>query len=88
MRFALGQMVMTPGVEDLVVSGAVNPGPLIQRHASGDWGDVDAHDRGVNDAAVLDGSRILSVYKVGPETVWVITEADRSVTTLLLPSEY
>jgi len=89
MLFALGQTVMTPGVQSLVIAGQVNPAPLLHRHAHGDWGDMDAHDKAMNDAAVKDGSRIMSAYELSKNaTVWIITESDRSVTTLLLPSEY
>ena len=59
------------------------------RHAAGDWGEVDAEDWSLNDQAVLDGTRLLSAYRtLKGEKLWVITEADRSSTTLLLPSEY
>lgn len=66
---------------------------LIRRHAAGDWGDLDADDKAANDAALLDGSRVLSAYaltldNMKPLKVWIITEADRSATLLLLPSEY
>jgi hypothetical protein len=59
------------------------------RHARGDWGDVDAHDKRANDAAVKQGTRIVSAYVLDDGTrVWIITEADRSSTTILLPEEY
>jgi hypothetical protein len=59
------------------------------RHAAGDWGDIDPEDRGLNEQALVEGSRIFSVYALPTtETMWVITEADRSSTTALLPSEY
>lgn len=86
-RFLLGQFLMTPGVQQ-----AVTPHELLQalgRHASGDWGDLDHEDRLRNDEAVEYGSRVFSAYHthVGIK-FWIITEADRSVTTALLPSEY
>jgi hypothetical protein len=67
-----------------------HPDELLRRHQSADWGDVDEHDSEVNFRAVEHGMRILSVYRVGDsrEVIWVITEADRSVTTILLPEEY
>lgn len=87
--FTLGQVVATPGALDAL---AGHPGllhRLVARHAHGDWGDLDAEDRHANDVALRVGSRILSAY-VTPsgERVWVITESDRSSTTLLLPAEY
>jgi len=60
----------------------------VARHSRGDWGDVDDHDRQVNERAVKDGARLMSVYRDGDEAFWVITEADRSSTTVLLPEEY
>ncbi len=63
--------------------------PYLERHASGDWGEVDAHDRRANNRALKDGTRLLSAYTLpGGRKVWIITEADRSSTCLLLPSEY
>lgn len=62
---------------------------LIARHVTGDWGDLDEEDKAQNDAAVENGRRIFSAYQVTEDLrVWVITEADRSHTTVLLPSEY
>jgi len=58
------------------------------RHVRGDWGDVDAEDRAANDRALREGTRVLSSYRAGGVKFWVITEADRSATTVLLPSEY
>jgi hypothetical protein len=60
----------------------------IARHATGDWGDLCAFDRRQNEIALRDGYRVFSSYDVSAERVWVITEADRSVTTILLPEEY
>src|SRR5207253_2033193 len=63
--------------------------PLIQRHASGDWGDVGAEDWAANEDALRRGGRLFSVYQVGAEIrLWIITEADRSATTVVLPEEY
>jgi len=61
---------------------------LLTRHASGDWGTVDAHDTAANEQALRDGDRLLSAYDIDTQTFWVITEADRSVTTVLLPEDY
>ena len=62
---------------------------LILRHAAGDWGDLDSHDRCANNSALKHGGRLFSAYTTGNGTkVWVITEADRSCTTALLPDDY
>ena len=86
--FPLGQIVATPGALDFCSLHKVNPGDFIKRHNGGDWGELDFHDTLVNEEAVENGGRILSSYKVGDGEVWVITEWDRSVSTVLLPSEY
>lgn len=90
MLFSLGKIVMTRGVADLVSDGKVDIVALLSRHANGDWGDVCQHDQQLNDYAVTSGSRILSGYKISQEVgkVWIITEWDRSYTTVLLPGEY
>ena len=62
--------------------------PLLAPHQSGDWGQVDAEDWKANEEAIEYGWRLLSVYEVGNAKVWIITEADRSATTILLPEEY
>ena len=89
-RFPTGQLVMSAGVDELVRQGQLNPSPYLCRHISGDWGDLDDCDRRQNDAALLSGEdRLFSSYQVAPDLkLWIITEWDRSVTTLLLPSEY
>jgi hypothetical protein len=86
--FALGHVVGTPGAVKLLKQHNVNPADLLARHVTGDWGVLDPEDTAANNAAVVDGSRLLSAYEVGEEKVWIITEWDRSVTTLLLPSDY
>ena len=89
-RFSPGQVVMTIGVDDLVQQGRLNPTPYLRRHLSGDWGDLSDDDRRLNDAALKSGEdRLFSSYEVTRDLkLWIITEWDRSVTTLLLPSEY
>ena len=89
-RFSPGQLVMTIGVDDLVRQGRLNPTPYLRRHLHGDWGDLSDDDRQLNDAALKSGEdRLFSSYQVTPNLkLWIITEWDRSVTTLLLPSEY
>ena len=78
------------GVDDLVRQGRLNPAPFLRRHLHGDWGDLSDGDRQLNDAALKSGEdRLFSSYQVTPNLkLWIITEWDRSVTTLLLPSEY
>jgi|SRR5271154_2981461 len=94
-KFDLGQIVSTPGALEACPPEYLTA--CLARHASGDWGNVCADDAALNDEAVKDGSRILSAYPIDPakpskgwgeNTLWIITEADRSVTTFLLPSEY
>jgi len=88
-RFSPGQVVMTAGVDELVRQGRLNPSSYLRRHLRGDWGDLDDCDRRSNDAALKSGDRLFSSYQVTPTLkLWIITEWDRSVTTLLLPSEY
>jgi hypothetical protein len=86
--FALGRLVATPGALALLQDAGQEYTHLIHRHRRGDWGNIDPGDKGMNEDAVKNGDRILSVYKLTSGTVWVITEADRSSTTILLPSEY
>ena len=88
-RFHPGELVMTAGVNELIQQGVFDATAYLQRHLNGDWGDLDDEDRQANDAALIHGTRLLSSYRVAPTvTLWIITEWDRSVTTLLLPSEY
>jgi hypothetical protein len=84
----LGRVVATPGALQVLAEAGEEPFSYLARHASGDWGDLDAHDRGENERSLNHGWRVLSSYPVGKRTVWIITEADRSVTTILLPEEY
>ncbi len=86
--FPLGQIVATPGALELLDRGAVNASDLLQRHQRGDWGNVPPEDAEENEFSVASGCRILSSYLVGKDRIWIITEADRSSTTLLLPDEY
>jgi hypothetical protein len=99
-RFALGHLTATPGGRDALREAAESsdaPGvkfakealKLLQRHAAGDWGEVSAEDKAANDRAVEDGTRVISAYKLSTGVkVWVITEANRASTTILLPEEY
>jgi len=86
--FPLGTLCATPGALAVFATSAVRAADLLRRHQSGDWGDLCADDKAANDLAVTDGDRILSAYSIGAGKLWVITEHDRSVTTILLPEEY
>jgi len=88
-KFQLGRILSTPGALEAMAQTATNPGELLNLHSTGYWGAVDEEDWQANDNALVDGTRILSAYKLPDDThIWIITEADRSVTTFLLPSEY
>ena len=92
-RFHIGRLCMTPGAKaafDALPPGSVSADGLITRHLCGDWGDdMDEEDRAANDRAIRNGERILSAYTLPEGTrIWIITEADQSSTTLLLPDEY
>ncbi|MDD7803741.1 hypothetical protein [Ralstonia solanacearum] len=86
--FPLGQVVATRGVLLHLEREGIAADPYLDRHVRGDWGDVPPEDAEANRHAVQNGARILSSYQISGERVWIITEADRSVTTLLFPSEY
>jgi len=87
--FSLGRVVATPGALEALEAAQHDPIELLSRHISGDWGKLDEHDTEQNQLALEQGYRLLSAYVlVSGVKVWVITEADRSTTTLLLPSEY
>jgi hypothetical protein len=88
-RFPLGRIVGTPGALLALEEAGENPHAFLRRHLAGDWGDLDDHDRHENERSLTDGCRLLSAYTLSTGTrLWIITEADRSATTLLLPSEY
>lgn len=87
-RFELGQTVATPGAINTFVNHGITPASLLDRHVSGDWGDVDRADARENELSVKEGYRILSSYGEGDARLWVITEADRSSTCILRPEEY
>ena len=88
-RFALGQMVATVGALDALKAAGQRPAEFLARHQGGDWGEVPPEDAAENDRSVEQGFRILSAYKLKTGVkIWLITEADRSATTILLPDEY
>jgi hypothetical protein len=85
--FRLGRIVATPNaLQSIPNEDILN---AIQRHQAGDWGSLDSEDRNSNDRALASGGRIFSAYNAPDGTrFWIITEADRSVTTVLLPQDY
>lgn len=96
----LGHVYATSGVIELIETGKISLSQLSEyatRHRAGDWGDTCDEDKKLNDEALINGSRILSAWPIDPNgerkgwgdnCIWIITEADRSVTTILLPKEY
>ena len=88
-RFSLGRLVATPGALEVLKRNQAEPLTFFTRHQSGDWGDVDASDYAENEYSLIQGLRLLSAYVLSDGTrIWVITEADRSSTCILLPEEY
>jgi len=88
-KFALGQVVMTPGAAEAFAASGEDPLPFLARHQRGDWGTVSPEDVAENELSVAQGFRVLSAYTLNDGTrIWVLTEADRSATTILLPAEY
>jgi hypothetical protein len=94
-RFFLGQIVSTQGA--MGACSEAHRLKCLNRYARGDWGNVCGDDKATNDQALIDGDRVLSAYPIDPtkpsngygeNCLWIITEADRSVTTFLLPDEY
>ena len=92
--FQLGRVVATPGALAVLERHGVGSSVLLNRHQKGDWGDLNAHDRAANEAALKDGSRILSAYMIKGDRIWVITEGvcedgvTRACTCILLPEDY
>jgi hypothetical protein len=84
----LGRVLDTSGPLKLLTEARAHPFDLLALHATGDWGELCAFDRRQNQIALREGLRVLSSYDVPAGKVWIITEADRSVTTILLPEEY
>lgn len=94
--FTLGTVVATPGALALLAQYGIQPLELLRRHVSGDWGELCSSDKHANSLALVNGERILSSYSLDKQKpadpdgvrVWILTERDRSVTTVLRPSEY
>ncbi len=87
--FPLGKIVITPGASAAFEATGEHPRHFLVRHSAGDWGELSSEDKTTNDHAFRDGDRLLSAYSLKDGTkIWIITEWDRSVTTILLPDEY
>lgn len=88
-RLRLGRLVTTPGAYEALAAANVSIVDLLNRHARGDWGDLSSEDHALNNLAAITSQRVLSSYLLGDgNKIWIITEWDRSVTTVLLPDEY
>jgi hypothetical protein len=85
-RFPLGQIVITANAAQHLDTIAVNE--ALRRHVSGDWGDIPPEDACENEYSLKHGFRLLSAYGTGDRRFWLITEADRSATTILMPEDY
>ena len=86
-KFSLGQVCITPNAKNQVPPEDVEK--ALKRHLRGDWGDLDEHDRRENESSLKAGFRLLSAYRASNGVkFWIITEADRDVTTVLLPEDY
>ena len=89
LTFPVGQIVATPGALDALEDAKQSLSEFLTRHCARDWGELDAEDSKTNDEALQTGERLLSAYQLANgQSIWIITEADRSATTALLPSEY
>lgn len=88
-KFPLGHLVATPAALKAIEDAGQTPDFFLNKHVQKDWGEVCNQDKGLNDQALVDGDRILSAYRtLRNERIWIITEADRSSTTILRPDEY
>ena len=88
-KFSLGRVVATPGALEALANAEEDAATFLQRHATGDWGDLCKDDLEENELSFAEGYRLLSAYRLKDlEKIWIITEADRSATTILLPEDY
>lgn len=90
-KFSLGKLVMTKAVHDRMNSDidfAIGVLESFERYLNGDWGDLCAEDKAENEKAIRDSERIFALYKISSDKIYIITEHDRSVTTILFPHEY
>lgn len=91
MKFSAGKLFVTRSINNLIAEDKEFSRRVfisIKRHLSGDWGDLSDEDKAANELALQQDGRLFSVYKDGMPTIWIITEWDRSVTTVLFPDEY
>jgi len=87
--FRPGHIYITPGAQAALTTNAISPVTLLDRHVAGDWANLSPEDIKANRDAVADGDRVLSSYHIAPKIrIWIITEADRASSTILLPEEY
>lgn len=87
--FPMGRPIITPGAQAALDEAGISGVLLLARHIHGDWGDLSVEDQTANELALLTGKRLFSSYDLpGNRKVWIITEADRSATTILLPDDY
>ncbi|MDQ3667812.1 MAG: hypothetical protein M3410_14800 [Acidobacteriota bacterium] len=88
-RFALGEIFITPGAQEALEIAGQTAIQFLRRHMSSDWGEISEDDARENELSLREGFRLLSAYRtVKGEKIWIITEADRSATAILLPSDY
>lgn len=88
-KFSIGKLVATPGALAALTEAGQSPMQFVSRHVAGDWGDCCPEDRQANEDALQNGDRLFSFYRTAKgQKIWVITEADRSSTCVLLPEEY
>jgi hypothetical protein len=87
-RLHLGRLLATPGALAVLLENEIHPVSLLARHSAGDWGDLDASDKQANKRALVEGTRKLSCYQVGGVKLYIITEWDRSTTTIQRADEY
>jgi hypothetical protein len=88
-KFPLGHLTATPGALQALQEAGQSPAVFLAKHVQGDWGEVCDEDKRLNDQAVVSGERLLSAYRtLNGVRIWIITEADRSSTCILLPEEY
>jgi hypothetical protein len=86
--FETGQFYLTRSAQSLLAEHKQSAVPFYDRHIAGDWSEMDLGDQRANEFAIKRGERIVSKYRLGTNNIWIITEADRSSTTMLLPEEY
>jgi hypothetical protein len=88
-RFSLGETYITPGAEEALLIAGQTEIEFLRRHMSNDWGELSDEDARENELSLKEGFRLLSAYRTAKgQKLWIITEADRSSTTILLQSEY